>query len=50
VALPKLNLEAGSSSQMNIAPYLPSLKPDSEYHIQISFLLPETLPWATKGL
>lgn len=49
MAMPKLNLEAGSSSQMNIASYLPSLKPEAEYHIQISFLLPETLPWATKG-
>ncbi|MFY7829466.1 MAG: glycoside hydrolase family 2 TIM barrel-domain containing protein [Flectobacillus sp.] len=49
LALPKLNLEAGASSQMNIASFLPVLKSNSEYHIQISFLLPETQPWAEKG-
>jgi beta-galactosidase len=45
----KVKSEAGASTQLNIASYLPVLKPNSEYHIQISFLLPETQPWAEKG-
>ncbi len=47
--LPVINLEAGASTNLDIAAYLPRLKPNAEYHVDIQFTLPQANEWATKG-
>ena len=47
--LPKINLEAGKDTLINIAPYLPVKKGDCEYLADIHFVLPADELWAPKG-
>lgn len=47
--LPKTFLNAGNDTIISIAKYLPGFKKGEEYYVDISYLLPEDLPWANKG-
>ena len=47
--LPSLNIEAGKDSVINISEYLPQMKADAEYHVNISFDLPHDESWAGEG-
>jgi beta-galactosidase len=44
-----ISLEPGKDTVINIASYLPALKPDVEYHVGIRFDLKNDVPWAYQG-
>lgn len=47
--LPKLDLEAGNSMALDISRYLPKIKNNSEYLINVTFHLREDKSWAKKN-
>jgi beta-galactosidase len=47
--LPPLTLPAGETRVLSLEDYLPRLKTDREYLVNLSFRLKEQLPWADKG-
>jgi beta-galactosidase len=47
--LPVINLSPGKEDVLNISPYLPTMKADAEYHVELHFLLSKEEAWAAKG-
>ncbi|OMQ10380.1 glycoside hydrolase family 2 TIM barrel-domain containing protein [[Flexibacter] sp. ATCC 35103] len=47
--LKPFNLEAGNSTVLDVKQYLPKLKKEAEYFLNIEFQLSEDKPWASKG-
>ncbi|MDR0712451.1 MAG: DUF4981 domain-containing protein [Prevotellaceae bacterium] len=47
--LPRIHLAAGKDTTINIAAYLPKIKKDCEYLLDIRFALAQDEPWAPKG-
>ncbi len=47
--LPAINILPGQEGTLDIAAHLPKMKPASEYHADIQFLLSQDEPWAKKG-
>jgi beta-galactosidase len=47
--LPRIPLPAGRDTVISLKPWVPALKPRSEYLADIHFTLPEKTPWAPKG-
>ncbi|MFZ0597123.1 MAG: glycoside hydrolase family 2 TIM barrel-domain containing protein, partial [Flavobacterium sp.] len=47
--LKPFNIEAGQSTILDVKQYLPKLKKDAEYFLNIEFQLSEDKPWASKG-
>jgi beta-galactosidase len=48
-ALKGLELNAGKDTLVDISTFIPKLKVDTEYHINIEFELKEATPWASKN-
>jgi len=47
--LPPIDVPAFKDTLFSIKPYLPVMKPDHEYLVDIHFCLPDDEPWAPKG-
>ncbi|MEA5257834.1 glycoside hydrolase family 2 TIM barrel-domain containing protein [Arcicella aquatica] len=47
--LPKMNVSAGSDTLVNILPYLPKFKANTEYFATLHFTLAKKEAWADKG-
>ncbi|MGC4102833.1 glycoside hydrolase family 2 TIM barrel-domain containing protein [Ferruginibacter sp.] len=47
--LPSLSIAAGKDSVISIGEYLPELKPDAEYHVDLLFDLKKDVAWAGEG-
>lgn len=48
-SLKPFKLEAGESTVLNLNPYLPKMKKDAEYYLNIEFQLSAATDWAAKG-
>ncbi|HEX9152789.1 MAG TPA: glycoside hydrolase family 2 TIM barrel-domain containing protein, partial [Flavobacterium sp.] len=47
--LQPFKLEAGQSTVLDVKPYLPKMKKEAEYFLNIEFQLSQATPWASKG-
>lgn len=47
--IPRIDIAPSADSLIDIGAYVPTLKPDAEYYVELRFALPNDLPWAAKG-